>query len=163
ANSWRNNHTPATVDGVKYPYTPLPSNHRNRFGGTLGGILTPKLFGGKTFFFVNYEGSRFPNVATCNRTVPSDLLRAGVIQIPDKDGVYQPYNLNPNPVTLNGITYPGSTLDPRGLGLNPIVNQLWEKYVPHANEFLNNGDRYNTQGFLSTIRTPLTQNSYVAR
>jgi hypothetical protein len=32
ANSWANNHTPS--GGLSY--TPLPSNHRNRFGGSLG-------------------------------------------------------------------------------------------------------------------------------
>ena len=33
ANSWSANHTPSTVNGVAYNYTPLVSNHRNRFGG----------------------------------------------------------------------------------------------------------------------------------
>ena len=168
ANSWVNNHTPADVDGVSYPYTPLPSNHRNRFGGTFGGILTPKILGGKTYAFVNYEGSRFPNVSTYTRAVPSELLRAGVIQIPDATGKYQPYNLNPAPVTVNGVTYSpancGSGLcDPRGIGLNPIVKELWEKYLPPANEFINTGDHYNTQGFLSSIRAPLTQDTYAVR
>lgn len=164
ANSWVNNHTPSG----SLPYTPLPSNHRNRFGGSLGGVLLPKFLGGKSYFFVNYEGSRFPNVSNYSRTVPSELLRAGIIQVPDSAGKYQAYNLNPTPVTVNGVTYApalcgSSTCDPRGLGLNPIVKQLWDKYVPLPNEFKNNGDLYNTQGFQSTIRAPLTQNSYVSR
>src|SRR5262249_22183966 len=79
-----------------------------------------------------------------------------------------PYNLNPNPVTVDGVTYNPAvcgtgSCDPRGIGLNPIVKQLWDKYLPLPNEFKNNGDLYNTQGFLSTIRAPLTQNSYVSR
>jgi hypothetical protein len=164
ANSWVNNHTPSG----NLPYTPLPSNHRNRFGGSLGGVLLPKFFGGKSYFFVNYEGSRFPNVSNYSRIVPSELLRAGIIQVPDASGKYQAYNLNPAPVTVNGVTYApalcgSSTCDPRGLGLNPIVKQLWDKYMPLPNEFKNNGDLYNTQGFQSTIRAPLTQNSYVSR
>ena len=168
ANSWSNNHTPTVVNGVSYPYTPLPSNHRSRFGGSLGGILTPKFAGGKTYFFVNYEGSRFPNVSNFVKTVPSALLRAGVIQVADASGKYQPYNLNPYPVTVDGTTYAPTSCgtglcDPRGIGLNPIVQQLWSKYLPLPNEFLNTGDRYNTQGYRSTIRSPLTQNSYVAR
>ena len=60
ANSWANNHTPS--GGLTY--TALPSNHRDRFGGSLGGVLLPKFLGGKTYFYVNYEGSRFPNVGT---------------------------------------------------------------------------------------------------
>jgi len=165
ANSWTNNHTPA--GGL--PYTPLPKNHRSRFGSSLGGILTPKFLGGKTYFFVNYEGSRFPNVGTYERLVPSDMLRAGVIQIADASGKYQAYNLNPGAVTVNGVTYnPASCgtglCDPRGIGLNPLVNQLWSKFMPRANDpGYASGDQYNTQGFLSTIRAPLTQNSYVAR
>src|SRR5262249_290140 len=154
-----NNHTPA--NGL--PYTPLPSNHRTRFGGSLGGIMLPKLAGGKTFFFVNYEGSRFPNVAPYERTVPSDLLRAGVIQVADSCGKFQAYNLNPVPFTVNGVTYNPATCgtglcDPRGIGLNPTIKTLWEKTMPRANEFVNQGDLYNTQGYLSTIRAPLTQN-----
>jgi len=35
--------------------------------------------------------------------------------------------------------------------------------MPLPNEFLNTGDRYNTQGFRSTIRAPLSQNRYVSR
>uniref|UniRef100_Q025D2 Cna B domain protein n=1 Tax=Solibacter usitatus (strain Ellin6076) TaxID=234267 RepID=Q025D2_SOLUE len=164
ANSWVNNHTPSG----NLPYTPLPSNHRSRFGGSLGGVMAPKFLGGKTYFFVNYEGSRFPNVSNYSRTVPSKLLRAGVIQVADSSGKYQAYNLNPTAVTVDGVTYQpaqcGTSLcDPRGLGLNPIVKQLWDKYVPLPNEFKNNGDLYNTQGFQSTIRAPLTQNSYVSR
>jgi hypothetical protein len=166
ANSWTNNHTPSAAFGT--PYTPLPSNHRSRFGSSLGGPMTPKILGGKTYFFVNYEGSRFPNVANYERTVPSELMRAGVIQIPNAAGVWTAYNLNPNAVTVNGVTYqpavcPGGACDPRGIGINPIVKQIWDKQMPHANEFLNQGDLYNTQGYLSTIRAPLTSNSYVAR
>ena len=91
------------------PYTPLPSNHRNRFGGSLGGPITPKIAGGKTFFFVNYEGLRYPNVGNYERPVPTDTMRAGVIFVPNSAGTYQPYNLNPNPVTVNGVTYQPAT------------------------------------------------------
>jgi hypothetical protein len=171
ANTWQNNHTATTVNGVAYPYTPLPSNHRNRFGGSLGGILAPKFAGGKTYFFFNYEGSRFPNVQNFTKTVPSELLRAGVIQVADSSGKFQPYNLNPVPVTVNGVTYQPATCgtglcDPRGIGLNPIVQQLWNKYMPLPNDFVttaNSADAYNAQGFRSTVRAPLTTNSYVAR
>jgi hypothetical protein len=163
ANTWTNNHTP--YQGL--PYTPLPSNHRTRFGTSIGGPLTHRIWGGKTYFFFNYEGSRFPNVANYERAVPTKLFRAGVIQVPNSAGTYIPYNLNPTPVTVDGVTYqpatcPGGPCDPRGIGMNPIVRQLWEKFMPLPNNPLG-GDNYNTQGFLSTIRAPLTQNSYVGR
>ncbi len=169
ANSWQNNHTPHGA----LPYTPLPKNHRGRFGAALGGPLLSKDFlGGKWFGFFNYEGMRFPNVGTFERLVPSDLMRAGVIQVPNASGTYIPYNLNPTPVTVNGVTYqpatcpnsPNGLCDPRGIGLNPTVNQLWSKFMPLANDpNYGTGDRYNTQGFLSTIHAPLNTDNYVGR
>ncbi len=163
ANSWDNNHTPAK--GL--PYTPLPITHTNRFGAALGGPIAPKFLGGKTYFFFNYEGYRFPQSAVYQRTVPTDLMRAGVIQIREATGEVA-YNLNPNPVTVNGVTYqpamcPGGACDPRGIGLNPIVSQLWQKQMPLPNNFLGNGDHFNTAGYLSTIGLPQTTNNYVGR
>src|ERR1039457_5547526 len=164
ANTWANNHTPS--GGLTY--TALPSNHRNRFGGSLGGVILPKLLGGKTYFFVNYEGSRFPNVGPYERNSPSALLRAGVIQVADATGKYQAYNLNPNPVTVGGITYQpaqcgASLCDPRGIGLNPVVQKIWS-YMPMPTDFTGAaGDGANVGGYISTVRAPLTSNSYVAR
>ena len=38
-----------------------PQSHYNRFGGALGGPITNKEFlGGKTYFFTNYQGERYP-------------------------------------------------------------------------------------------------------
>ena len=168
ANTWTNNHTPFSFGSVSLPYTPIISNHRNRFGGAIGGPLTPKDFLGKRwYFFFNYEGLRFPNAGLYSKNVPSALFRAGVIQVQDASGKYQPYNLNPNPVTVGGVTYapavcPAGPCDPRAIGLNPVVNQIWSKQMPLANNPLG-GDSYNTQGFLATIRLPLTSNIYVGR
>ncbi len=171
ANSWTNNHTPYTFGSTSFANTPVdfPKNHRSRFGGALGGPLLPKSFlGGKWFFFANYEGLRFPNAVIFSKTVPSALLRAGVIQVPGSAaGSEIPINLNPNPVTVNGVTYapavcPAGPCDPRGIGLNPVVNQIWSKQMPLANNPLG-GDTYNTQAFLGSIRAPLTTNNYVGR
>lgn len=189
ANSWTNNHTcavsnspncvavttsPGITGNFPVPGTgfPLPSNHRDRFGAALGGPLIPKnLLGGKWYFFFNYEGQRFPNVGTYERPVPSDLLRAGVIQIPNSAGVYVPYNLNPTAVPVGGVTYQpascgGAPCDPRGIGINPVVSQIWNNQMPEGNDPLyasNGADGHNVIGYLSTIRTPLTDNIYVGR
>jgi hypothetical protein len=171
ANSWTNNHTPYTYGATVFPDTPpdFPKNHRSRFGGALGGPLFPKPFlGGKWFFFANYEGLRFPNAVVYSKTVPSALLRAGVIQVPGAtSGSELQINLNPGPVTVGGVTYqpatcPAGACDPRGIGLNPIVNDIWSKQMPLENNPLA-GDTYNTQGFLGSIRAPLTSNNYVGR
>src|SRR5262249_58683088 len=89
ANTWSNNRS----------NIPLPSSHQNRFGFALGGPLTPSFLGGKTYFFANFESRRFPQSTTIQRAVPTDLFRAGVIQVPDSSGTYRAYNLNPTPVT----------------------------------------------------------------
>ena len=168
ANSWTNNHTPATIGGVSTPYTPIISNHRTRYGFSLGGPMTPKDFlGKKWYFFFNYEAFRFPNVGIYSKNVPSVLLRNGIIQLPDNGGVYHAYNLNPAPVTVNGVQYPTAqcpigACDPRGLGMSPIISKLWNTQMPLPNN-PQGGDTYNTQGFLSTIRAPLTSNSYTGR
>src|SRR5665213_3570454 len=59
ANSWTNDHTPDAALGLGY--TPIVKNHRARFGSSIGGPMTPRILGGKTYFFFNYEGERFPN------------------------------------------------------------------------------------------------------
>ncbi len=164
ANTWKNDHTPS----AGLAYTPLANTHKNRFGAALGGPVFPKLVGKKTFFFVNYEGFRFPNNSTIEKSVPTALLRAGVIQVPNSAGVYQAYNLNPFPVTVNGTTYQpttcagGSLCDPRGIGLNPIVNQIWTKYMPMPND-PQGGDRYNTQGYTSNVKLPVNSDFGVIR
>ncbi len=169
ANTWSNNHTPATVNGINYGYTPLVSNHRTRYGGALGGPIVPKNFlGGKWYAFFNYEALRFPNVSNIDPTVPSVLLRAGIIQEPNAStGAYTAYNIGPAPVTVNGVTYqpavcPAGACDPRGIGMSPQVTKLWNTYMPLPNNPLG-GDEYNTQGLNSTLRQPLTSNSYVGR
>ncbi len=120
SNSWGNNS--AT------PHIGLPSFHYSRFGGAIGGPVTPKpVLGGKTFFFFNYEGFRYPNSQTITRNVPSPALRLGLLT--DSSTGKIAYNLNNSPVTFNGITYPanygcagapGGLCDPLGLGLKPF-------------------------------------------
>jgi hypothetical protein len=166
ANTWKNNHTASAATGT--PYTPLAKTHRNRFGGALGGPVAPKITGGKTFFFANYEGYRFPNATTIEKTVPTALLRAGVVQLPNSAGVYQAYNLNPYAVTVNGATYQpatcagGALCDPRGIGLNPVVNQLWSKFMPLPND-PQSGDLYNTQGYRANLKLPVNSDFGVLR
>ena len=84
ANTWKDDHTPSG----NLPYTPLPKTHRNHYGAALGGPLLPKWIGGKTYFFGNFEGYDYPNATTVERSVPTALMRAVVIQVPNSAGVY---------------------------------------------------------------------------
>ncbi|HLH16101.1 MAG TPA: carboxypeptidase-like regulatory domain-containing protein [Bryobacteraceae bacterium] len=164
ANSWDNNHTPSK--GL--PYTPLPITHDNRFGAAIGGPIVPKnVLGGKWYAFFNYEGFRFPQSAIYTRAVPTATLRAGVFFINEGAAGYVPINLNSNPVTVNGVTYQpttcgGGSCDPRGLGFNPLISQLWNKYMPLPNTNTG-GDHYNTLNFQGIVAEPITSNSYVGR
>jgi hypothetical protein len=169
ANLWKNNHTPDAAAGLAY--TPLPATHRNRFGGALGGPLTPKFWGGKTYFFADYEGMRYPNSVSFERAVPTPLLRDGIVQLPNTAGVVTAYNLNPYPVTVNGTTYQPATCgtglcDPRGIGVNSLVSQLWSKLpMPNDPQYIVSGasDGINEQGYLGTLALPQTSNFFVAR
>jgi Carboxypeptidase regulatory-like domain len=158
ANTWDNNLTG----------TPVPNWHRSRFGARFGGTLLPNLLGGKTYFFANYEGYRWPNSETIEKIVPSASMRLGLLTF---DGGSTYYNLNPGPVTFNNVTYPGSTLDPRGIGINSLVQQMWN-HMPLPNEV--NGDCGlsrcdmsggvgNIGGFKANLALPQTSNFGVFR
>jgi hypothetical protein len=170
ANTWDNNN----VD----PKVPVPNWHRSRFGARLGG---PIPFLGKTFFFANYEGYRWPNSETFERITPSASMRLGLLTF---DGGATYYNLNPTPVTYNSVTYPGNAgcasfpggvCDPRGVGINPLVQQLWNKYMPLPNEFKGDCGQSrcdlgsitsgigNIGGFKANLALPQTSNFGVFR
>ena len=120
ANTFDNNSNvnPATGKPV-----PVPSYHYSRFGFAGGGPIIPKeILGGKTYFFANFEGFRWPNSESITRDVPTASMREGLLFF---GGTY--YNLNPTAVTFNGVTYPGTNLDPRGVGINSQVEQMWSK------------------------------------
>ena len=69
ANLWQNN-----LNGV-----PIPNYHYNRFGAAAGGPILPKMLGGKTYFFANYQGFRWPNSGSIERAVPSEAMRNGFL------------------------------------------------------------------------------------
>ena len=162
SNSWQNN--------FQSPHVGLPSYHYSRFGGAVGGPLIPKdVLGGKTYFFFNYEAFRFPNAETIIRNVPSPALRLGLLSDSTTGAVV--YNLNPTAVTFNGTTYPGNfgctgPCDPLGLGLNPLVSQIWNKYEPASNSSCQGAslcDGANVLGFSSTLNLPTSSKFAVVR
>src|SRR5215470_15446909 len=157
-NSWDNN-----ASG-----TPLPSYHYNRFGASGGGpIIKKEILGGKTYFFGNYEGFRWNNSATFERAVPSANMRNGILTF---DGV--DYNLNTG---TNCGPAGNAACDPRGLGINSLVQQMWNTYLPQGNDPscagtpdtgpLNGSrcDGVNEIGFKANVSLPYTSNFAVAR
>jgi carboxypeptidase family protein len=170
ANLWRNNHVLSNGKA-----TPLPATHRNRYGISVGGPMAPKFLGGKTYFFFNYEASRFPNVVTFNHGTPTALMRLGIVTLPAAAGGTAPFNLNPFPVTVGSTTYPaascgGQSCDPRGLGINPLIRKLWDLMpLPNDPSFTTGNattglvDGINTQGYLGSLALPQRSNGWVGR
>jgi hypothetical protein len=125
--------------------------HYSRFGAAGGGPIVPKeILGGKTYFFGNYEGYRFPNVNTYAATVPSANMENGIL-------------------TFGGVNYNVANYDPRGIGIDPTVEAMWKKYEPAgtaAGCALVGGERcdgVNENGFVGSISLPQTSNFAVTR
>jgi hypothetical protein len=141
-NTWENN-----LAGV-----PVPSFHYNRFGAAGGGPLIPKdILGGKTYIFANYQGFRWPNSETFSRVVPSANFRNGLLDV-------------------GGTVYDLNAIDPRGVGINPLVQQLWSTYMPQGNDpscsgglSLSRCDSVNTIGFKANLSIPQNDNFGVIR
>ena len=173
-NNWSSNSAQNNQNNWDDGHIGLPAYHYSRFGGAIGGPLIPKeVLGGKTFFFYNYEGFRFPNSQTITRNVPSPALKLGLLT--DSSTGQIAYNLNNAPVTAPDGTIipanfgcaaaPGGLCDPLGLGLNPLVSQIWNKYEPASNATCSQSlcDSANVLGFAGNLNTPITSNFHVAR
>ena len=148
-NTWQNNQTT--------PVTPVPDWHRSWFGVAGGGPLIPKdIWGGKTYIFANYQGTRFPLSETYDRLVPSANMRNGILTDPTSG---TQYNLN--------------TLDPRHIGINSLVQQMWNQHMPLPNAaatnpcgpFTGDGicDGVNTLDYKSNLGIPQNDNFGVVR
>ena len=145
-NTWQNNQSG----------TPVPDWHRSWFGVAGGGPVIPKdSLGGKTYFFANYQGTRFPLSESIDRLVPSANMRNGILQDPSNPAIT--YNLN--------------TLDPRGIGINSLVQQMWTQHMPlptpgaGCGPFTGDGicDGVNTLDFRANMSIPQNDNFGVVR
>ncbi|WP_058186725.1 TonB-dependent receptor [Terracidiphilus gabretensis] len=115
-----------------YSFTPYtkPSYHGTTFGGSFGGpVILPHYNGhGKSFFFVDYEGWRFPAQNVLSEVVPS----TGMIQ-----GDFSGYSdANGKPITLrdpNTGANCGTNLANCGLSINPIAAATLKQFYPAPN------------------------------
>ena len=149
-NLWQNNSSA----------TPVPDWHRSWFGVAVGGPVIPKeILGGKTYFFFNYQGARFPFKETYDRLVPSTDMVNGILHDPS-----------------TGATYNLNTLDPRTCGtgpcgINTYVQQMWKNHMPPptpgagCGPFTGDGicDGVNTLDFRSNLAIPQNDNFAVVR
>jgi hypothetical protein len=183
-NNWNAN---TFTNNANVPIIKIPDYHYSRFGGAGGGPIVPKkILGGKTYFFGNYEGFRWPNSVTLTRYTPGPGLREGLIDVTTLKTVY---NLNPTATTYTGPTigdlvsgtmYPSATTqaacggvscEPRGLGVSPTMQALWA-LMPPTNDFSAPGvpgaiggiaDGVNIQGFIGNVALPQREDFAVAR
>jgi hypothetical protein len=132
------------------PVTPTPPSHYSRFGAKAGGFILPNKWGSRTYFWGFYEGYRFPNFETFERAVPSSNMENGI-------------------VAFNGTTYNLKSLDPRGIGISPIVQQMWTTYEPTGNDPSCGSvagtecDGVNEIGYKANLALPNDSNDAVAR
>jgi hypothetical protein len=165
-NLWQNN----WLNYLPGDHIDLPSYHYSRFGAALGGPISNKeILGGKSFFFANFEGFRYPSAETITRNVPSPALQLGLLSDSTVPGQID-YNLNNAPVTYNGKTYAANygcagLCDPLGLGLNPSVSQIWSKYEPASNAGCSQSlcDGSNILGYSADLNLPTSSNFAVFR
>ncbi|HLZ42305.1 MAG TPA: carboxypeptidase-like regulatory domain-containing protein [Candidatus Sulfotelmatobacter sp.] len=135
---------------------PRPVWQDNRFGGRIGGPIIKD----KAFFFLMYEGRRFKKGETFTRNVPSALMRQGILQFQDANtGAIDQFNFAAGAPTAQCA---GGPCDPRGLGMNPIVSQIWNTYEPMGNN-PSEGDGLNFIGFDSTVPVISHENDGIAR
>jgi hypothetical protein len=149
-------------------YTPKPDYHYSRFGANIGGPISPYVLGGKTYLFADFEGFRFPNAGTYERTVPS----------------YAFLNTGLTNTFSGGIGYSAAALqaaDPRGIGLNPTLKNFYQTQLPLApasgSGSLGTGtfdtscallsssycDQVNIIGFQANVAIPQTSNFLATR
>src|SRR3954454_6603377 len=120
---------------------PNPPFRMNQFGGSLGGpIQIPRIYNGKnrTFFFTNYEGTRWRRGAVFTTTVPTGAERQGDFSGLTSGGrqiiIYDPTTTVPNPTapgTFLRTAFPGNRIP--SSRLNPIGVNIATYYpLPNA-------------------------------
>lgn len=134
----------------------IPTLQMNQFGFAVGGpVFLPHIYHGrdKTFFFVDYQGTRRVQGSTFQTTVPTDLERQGDFsQTYNAAGklvtIYNPFSTTTNPsnpkqyirTAFDGNKIPTGMLDPVALKLMSYYPEPNTQGAPNtgANNYISN-------------------------
>jgi hypothetical protein len=144
-------------------FTKAPYVNRNEFGVSLGGpVIIPKLYDGhnRTFFFWNWESTRFLTNTTTRMSVPTAEMRNGDFRgLVDSQGrrytLYDPMTTTNNwsrqPLSYNGVQ---NVIDPARI--SPVAKFLFEHTALPTNPNINPLIDAN---WIGTFRRPLEQDT----
>ena len=181
ANDWFNKQAQLRSDEANRPGKVL----RNTFGATFGGPIKKD----RLFFFGAYEGYRSAEAVQTTRTIPSDLLRQGIIQYLCNPADPNCSTSNANVTVVSDARFPDNlvaqltpdqfaSLDqgcgasgtcPLGPGANPNVANLNDAnpsaifaLYPHPNT-TSAGDGLNYLGYTFPAADPTKHDTYIVK
>jgi hypothetical protein len=125
-----------------------PALIRNQYGFSAGGPVKKN----KLFLFYNWEGRKDRSQSAAAATVPSDSLKQGIVKVQLKSG--QVVSLTPADV---------KAIDPLGLGENPYIANLIQKYPTGNNPGAVQDKGLNFNQLLFNAPQPLNNHVQVAK
>jgi hypothetical protein len=138
ANTWFNNQS-----GV-----PVQQLVRNQFGASIGGPIKKD----RLFYFVNWEQRIDRSSVAQVRAVPSETLKAGILQVQLTDGTVQ--SIKPSELPL---------IDPLGIGLNTGYQKILNQYPVGNDAAYGQDGGQNFSGYRFNAPDSLNEMSWVAK
>jgi hypothetical protein len=112
---------------------PIPEYRLNDFGATLGGPILKN----RTFFFVDYEGTRERLGQTIVTTVPTPAMQAGNFQGATASGIFDPQTTTPSGNSYSRQPFPGNVIP--ASRFDPVAAQIVALYpAPQTSALANN-------------------------
>ncbi len=112
---------------------PIPEYRLNDFGATIGGPIRKN----RTFFFVDYEGTRERQGQTVVTTVPTAAMQTGNFQGVTANGIFDPSTTTPSGSNYSRQPFPNNIIP--ASRFDPIASQIVALYpAPQTSALANN-------------------------